>query len=252
MIEMITYNGALLKDTYFTKICQKAAAILRYYQMAEIISMSKDAARLEAELLSELSSLTADLRLSADIMIKEQEEELFPLLSDILKKIKASSSVKRCHKTATAANLRAESVIRDKINVTDKNMIIDYADAAARYKNDPSIRDAIEVIGVFNELGSLCLKQDKLSADMSKLNAVKPKFLSRHYNIMLRMKQAIDEKIVLVKDAGVLIDALSVACAVIDSFGVYSKTKVNDFLNTDMANIIDNMSSIYISSIKGG
>ena len=252
MILMITYSDALLKNTYFTKICQKSAAILRYYQMAEIIKISKNATRLEAELLSELSSLTADLRLSADIMIKEQEEELFPLFSDILKKIKTSTSAQQCHKTATAAGLRAESVIKNKINISDKNILIDYTDVADRYKSDPLIRDAIEAMDVLNGLGEVCLEQNKLSDDILKLNTIKPKFLSRHYNIMLRIKQAIDKKLSLIEDAEIMIDTINMALAVIDSFDTYSKDKVNSFLNKDMANIIDDMSVIYISSIKGG
>ena len=88
------------------------------------MKMLNNAKKLEAEILSELSSLTAKMRLTADIISKEQEEELFPLLSDILKKIQSHNSASsQCYKLAGAANKRAEDTIKHRVGAVESRVL---------------------------------------------------------------------------------------------------------------------------------
>ena len=249
---MISYNDALLKSAYFSDICVSSASILRYYQVGEIIKMLDNARRLEAEMLSELSSLTAEMRLSADIVTKEQEEELFPLLSDILKKIRSSASAaSQCYKVAGAANTRAEAIIKDRVNVSESSAIGDYVSAASPYQKEPMIRDAIGAIKISEKLNAFCSSRNGVSEDIIKLESIKPKFMYRHYNILLKIKKAMDTKLSLIDEISSIIDACTVSVAVVNSLGGHNKTVINNFLNNDISTIIDNMSRIYISSLKG-
>lgn len=213
--------------------------------------MLNNAKQLEAETLSELSSLTADMRLSADIITKEQEEELFPLLSDILKKIKSSTSAaSQCYKVAGAANQRAEVMIRNRVNA-ENGIIENYEATATPYKAEPMIRDAVNAIKMSERLSQLCSSQTKISEDIIKLESIRPKFMCRHYNILIKIKKDMDTKLSLVNEIFAVIDACNLSIAVINSLGGHNKTAINSFLNGSFSSIIDNMSSIYVSSMKG-
>lgn len=249
---MISYDDALLKSAYFSDVCVNAASILRYYQVAEVIKMLNNAKRLEAETLSELSSLSAKMRLSADIIIKEQEEELFPLLADILKKIQSSSSAaSQCYKLANAANLRAEKTIKTRVNAVGEEAIEDYKATATPYKDEPVMRDAVNAIKLAEKFNAFCSSQNEISKDIVKLESIKPKFMYRHYNVLLKIKQDMESKLSLLKEISTVIDSCSLTIAVINSFEKYNKQAVSDFLNNPLSAVIDNMSHIYMASLKG-
>lgn len=249
---MISYNDALLKNVYFFDICRNAASILRYYQAAEITKMLNNSKRLEAETLSELSSLSAKMRLTADIIAKEQEEELFPLLSDILKKIQSyNSAASQCYKLASAANKRAETTIRNRVGAVDVGIIEDYSATASPYKKEPVMRDAIGIINLSKRLNSLCSSQQEVSKDVVKLESVKPKFMNRHYNILLKIKKEMENKLSLLNEISTIIDSCNMAIIVVNSLGGYNKQSVNIFLDNTESVVVDNMSRIYISSLKG-
>ena len=249
---MISYNDALLKNVYFCNICRDSASILRYYQAAEIMKMLNNAKKLEAEILSELSSLTAKMRLTADIISKEQEEELFPLLSDILKKIQSHNSASsQCYKLAGAANKRAEDTIKHRVGAVDGGIIEDYSATASPYKKEPVMRDAIGMVNLSKKLSLLCSSQQEVSKDIIRLESIRPKFMYRHYNILLKIKKEMENRLSLFNEVTAIVDSCNMAIVTINSLGGYNKQSVNAFLDNAESVIVDNMSRIYISSLKG-
>ena len=243
---MITFNDASSLSPHFRDVCKKSIGLLRFCSPVNIVSLKTSSVDLRAEILANISNLTAKLKMYTDIIIKEQEQELFPLFNSILSGItKANTPAIKCENAMSLAKSRIESAVRQRISTEDSGIIIsDYKSEIKNYLNEPMFRDAEAAYDIFDMIISMNTDQSVLSETVNRLKNSSVRFTSKHYNIALRIKSLIEDFLLKYENIVAIEDACDMALEI-------GKTYKNDpnalatFLDKNMYDITGEIREIY-------
>ena len=249
---MIAFNEVIGSTSYFKEVCQKAVGILRYCGLTDAVNLRTALNKANAKILSDISKLTADLRLSADIIVKEQESELFPVLSDILTAVQTKTSVfDNCANIMNSAKRRVDAAVNDKLNIPSGSAIVDYRSEINKLSNEAEFRDAKTLYNILGTVNLISSAETEMSKNIETIEAIYPKFAYRHYNILMAAKLKITDKKGEQKQIRTMLDACDIGTDIVKYKNMRRREEINAYLNKDMDLIINDIRDMYIKIQNG-
>ena len=247
---MITFSDAVTVAPYFRDVCKKSVGLLRFCSITNIVNIKSSCNGMRAEILANISQLSAKLKLFTDIIIKEQEQELFPVLESVLSKIASQNTLSdKCIKAASPIKSRVESAVRRKISTEDSGIIIDdYKAEIKRYSKEALFRDAEYAYDIFNTIFSSVPEQVELPKETAHLKNLAVRFTAKHYNTALDLKNDVENLIAKYNEFITILDACDVALELNSLYNDNEKLMV--FLDSDMEKIILTIKNIYTEKLK--
>lgn len=248
---MITFTDASNTTPYFRNVCKKSAGLLRYCSAINIVTLKSSINNLRAEILSNISALSAEFKLCADIMIKEQESELYPLLEDITNAVSKTDTVAiNCLNAISLAKNRVESAMRKKISSEDSGITItDYKGEVKKYSGESVFRDAEPIFDMFDTISGLNMEQNSIMTKIKQLQNTAERFTAKHYNVALKFKASIEDLIFKYTE----LVAISDACGVAAEIGSQYKDNHDALmllLDDNIEVVINTIKNIYVEKLK--